>query len=57
MKTYIVTISERHPAAGERPSQIEIEAANKKAAVSAARAQVGFRSRFDSPLTYSAKEA
>jgi hypothetical protein len=56
-KTYLVTISDRYPAAGECPTVLEIDAANKKAAIAQARKLVGWRSRHDSPLTYRAAEA
>ena len=55
-KEYTVTIADKHPAAGERPSILEVEAQNKKEAISKARKQMGWRSRHDSPLTYSAVE-
>ena len=57
MKTYIVTVSEKYPSAGETPSRYNIEANNKKEAISKARRIVGYRSRFDSTLTYSVMEA
>jgi len=57
VKLYIVTIADRHPAAGEVASTIEVEAANKKEAVAKARKLTPWRSRFDSPVTYRAVEA
>ena len=56
MKLYVVTIADRHPAAGEVSSTIEVEAANKKEAIAKARSLTPWRSRYDSPVTYRATE-
>jgi hypothetical protein len=56
MKLYLVTIADRHPAAGEVASAVEVEAANKKEAIAKARKLTPWRSRYDSPVTYRATE-
>ena len=54
-KTYIVTITDKHPAAGERPSEVEVRASNKREAIAKVR-RAGWRSRYDSPAIYTAEE-
>jgi hypothetical protein len=54
-KTYTVTITDKYPAAGERPSQVEVRARNKREAISLVR-RAGWRSRYDSPAVYTAEE-
>lgn len=57
MALYIVTVTDKFPAAGECPGSFEIEADNKKEAIAKARKQMGWRSRYDSPMVYSAERA
>ncbi len=57
MTLYIVIVADKFQAAGEYASRMEVEAQNKKEAISKARKQMGWRSRFDSPVTYRAVEA
>lgn len=57
MALYIVTVTDKFPAAGEYPGSFEIDADNKKEAIAKARKQMGWRSRYDSPVIYSAKLA
>jgi hypothetical protein len=56
MTLYTVTATEKFQAAGDGPTKFEIEAKNKKEAISEARKQMGWRSRYDSPVTYRAEE-
>lgn len=55
MTLYIVTATDKFQAAGEYPSQFEIEAKNKKEAIAEARKRMGWRSRYDSPVIYRAE--
>lgn len=55
MTLYIVTATEKFQAAGDYASKMEIEAQNKKEAISKARKQMGWRSRYDSPVIYRAE--
>jgi len=57
MTLYIITVTEKFQAAGECEGTLEIEAANKKEAISKARRKVApNRSRYDGPVYYSARE-
>ena len=58
MKLYIVTVTEKFQAAGECASKMEIEAQNKKEAISKVRKKMGlteWRIRYDSPVTFRAE--
>jgi hypothetical protein len=54
-KEYTVTITDKYPAAGERPSQVWVKARNKREAIAQVR-KAGWRSRYDSPVIYTAEE-
>jgi hypothetical protein len=55
MARYIVTIADKHPAPGEQPNRIEFEAQSEREAIASARNIEVWRSRYDSPVRYSAE--
>ena len=59
-KNYMVTITRKFPAYGERAGELEIYAKNKADAISAARNQAAremWFGRQDGPIIYKAEEA